>query len=200
MGGDEAPGEILAGARRAFDELGIDVVVVGPDGLDTLGLPRIAASEVIGMGEDPAGGVRRKKDATLVRAAEAVRDGKAAGDGFGGQHGRRDGVGTASHGTHPWRQPAGHRHRHPGPRHLQGHGAPRRRRQRRVPAGVAGAVRADGHGLRPAPLRARPATRRPPLDRRGEHQGQLAGQGRPTRCWSARRASRSSATSRVGTS
>ena len=30
------------------------------------------------MGEDPAGGVRRKKDATLVRAAEAVRDGKAS--------------------------------------------------------------------------------------------------------------------------
>jgi glycerol-3-phosphate acyltransferase PlsX len=78
MGGDEAPAEILAGARRAVDELGIDVVVVGPYGLDTLGLPRIPASEVIGMGEDPAGGVRRKKDATLVRAAEAVRDGKAA--------------------------------------------------------------------------------------------------------------------------
>ncbi len=78
MGGDEAPGEILVGARRAVDEFGIDVVVVGPDGLDTLGLPRIAASEVIGMGEDPAGGVRRKKDASLVRAAEAVRDGKAS--------------------------------------------------------------------------------------------------------------------------
>ena len=30
------------------------------------------------MGEDPAGGVRRKKDATLVRAAEAVRDGTAS--------------------------------------------------------------------------------------------------------------------------
>ena len=30
------------------------------------------------MDEDPAGGVRRKKDSTLVRAAEAVRDGDAA--------------------------------------------------------------------------------------------------------------------------
>src|SRR5262249_23854930 len=38
----------------------------------------IPATEVIGMGEDPAGGVRRKKDSTLVRAAEAVRDGKAS--------------------------------------------------------------------------------------------------------------------------
>ena len=78
MGGDKAPREIVAGARRAADELGIEVVLVGPDGLDTAGLPRIAASEVIGMGEDPAGGVRRKKDATLVRAAEAVRDGAAS--------------------------------------------------------------------------------------------------------------------------
>jgi glycerol-3-phosphate acyltransferase PlsX len=30
------------------------------------------------MDEDPAGGVRRKKDSTLVRAAEAVRDGRAS--------------------------------------------------------------------------------------------------------------------------
>ena len=29
------------------------------------------------MDEDPAQGVRRKKDSTLVRAAEAVRDGQA---------------------------------------------------------------------------------------------------------------------------
>ena len=78
MGGDRAPEEIMVGARRAADELGIDVVVVGPEDLDTRGLPRIAASEVIGMGDDPAAGVRRKKDATLVRAAEAVRDGKAS--------------------------------------------------------------------------------------------------------------------------
>jgi len=78
MGGDHAPREIVLGARRAVDELGIDVVLVGPAGLETEGLPLIHASEVIEMGEDPAGGVRRKKDSSLVRAAEAVRDGKAA--------------------------------------------------------------------------------------------------------------------------
>jgi glycerol-3-phosphate acyltransferase PlsX len=77
MGGDHAPREIVLGARRAVDELGIDVVLVGPVDLDTAGLDLIPASEVIGMGEDPAGGVRRKKDSSLVRAAEAVRDGKA---------------------------------------------------------------------------------------------------------------------------
>jgi glycerol-3-phosphate acyltransferase PlsX len=78
MGGDKAPEAIVAGARRAVDELDIDVVLVGPPGLDTGGLALIPASEVIGMGDDPAAGVRRKKDSTLVRAAEAVRDGKAS--------------------------------------------------------------------------------------------------------------------------
>ena len=48
------------------------------DGLDLRGLEILECSEIIGMDEDPAGGVRRKKDSTLVRAAEAVRDGKAS--------------------------------------------------------------------------------------------------------------------------
>ena len=43
MGGDKAPGEIVAGARAA-EELGIEVALVGPEDLDTKGLPRIAAS------------------------------------------------------------------------------------------------------------------------------------------------------------
>ena len=78
MGGDRAPGEILAGALQAA-EAGIPVVLVGPDGLEgTGGLPLIAASEVIEMDDDPASSVRKKRDSTLVRAAEAVRDGKAS--------------------------------------------------------------------------------------------------------------------------
>ena len=78
MGGDRAPSEILEGARQAA-ALGIPVVLVGPQGLDGVGdLPLIVANEVIDMDEDPAMGVRRKKDSTLVRAAEAVRDGKAS--------------------------------------------------------------------------------------------------------------------------
>src|SRR6202453_2963142 len=80
MGGDKSPGEIVAGARRVADEDGIPVVLVGPPELvgDTLGLPLVACTEVIAMDEDPAGGVRRKKDSSLVRAAELVRDGKAS--------------------------------------------------------------------------------------------------------------------------
>src|SRR3954471_1505601 len=76
MGGDRAPDEILAGAHAAV-ELGIPVAVVGPADLKGRGdLELIVASEVIEMHDDPAQGVRRKKDSTLVRAAEAVRDGK----------------------------------------------------------------------------------------------------------------------------
>jgi glycerol-3-phosphate acyltransferase PlsX len=79
MGGDNAPAEIIAGARRALDEHGIQTILVGvPNRLgDTLGLPVIACSEVIEMDDDPGSSVRKKKDSSLVRAAELVRDGQA---------------------------------------------------------------------------------------------------------------------------
>jgi glycerol-3-phosphate acyltransferase PlsX len=79
MGGDKAPAEIVAGAIRARDELGVPVVLVGrADELgDTGGLEVIPASEVIAMDADPGRSVRTMKDSSLVRAAEAVRDGKA---------------------------------------------------------------------------------------------------------------------------
>jgi phosphate acyltransferase len=78
MGGDRAPSEVLAGAHAAA-ALGIPVVLVGPDDLEGRGdLDLIVASEVIEMHDDAASAVRRKKDSTLVRAAEAVRDGQAS--------------------------------------------------------------------------------------------------------------------------
>jgi phosphate acyltransferase len=43
-----------------------------PDGVDVLD-----ATEVVAMAEDPIGAVRNKKDSSIVRCAEAVRDGKA---------------------------------------------------------------------------------------------------------------------------
>jgi glycerol-3-phosphate acyltransferase PlsX len=81
MGGDHAPDAAVAGAKLAAEQ-GIPVVLVGPsdlaDRVDTGGLALIEASEVIEMDDDPAAAVRRKKDSTLVRAAEAVRDGAAS--------------------------------------------------------------------------------------------------------------------------
>ena len=80
MGGDNAPGDIIAGARRAHEEFGIPILLVGP--ADAIGDPGplevLEASEVIPMDADPGSSVRRMKDSTLVRAAEAVRDGRAS--------------------------------------------------------------------------------------------------------------------------
>ncbi|MFP5576854.1 MAG: phosphate acyltransferase PlsX [Acidimicrobiia bacterium] len=79
-GGDKSPADIVEGARQARDQLGVDILLVGtPDVADIAGdLPLLAASEVIAMDADPGLSVRRMKDSTLVRAAEAVRDGKAS--------------------------------------------------------------------------------------------------------------------------
>ncbi|HEU5085563.1 MAG TPA: phosphate acyltransferase PlsX [Acidimicrobiales bacterium] len=79
-GGDKAPADIVEGARRARDELGVEILLVGTPDVAELApdLPLLEASEVIAMDADPGSSVRRMKDATLVRAAEAVRDGKAS--------------------------------------------------------------------------------------------------------------------------
>src|SRR5262245_25767690 len=81
MGGDHAPDAIVEGARRALGELGVPVVLVGrPEDLDPLRaeLEVVPASQVIGMDADPGASVRTMKDSSLVRAAEAVRDGRAS--------------------------------------------------------------------------------------------------------------------------
>ena len=86
MGGDRAPEEIVAGARRAVAELDVEILLAGPPEVITALLPGgavpgitvLPAQQVIAMGDEPAGAVRTKKDASLVRSAEAVRDGRAA--------------------------------------------------------------------------------------------------------------------------
>jgi glycerol-3-phosphate acyltransferase PlsX len=86
MGGDRAPGEIVAGALQAVLELDVAVLLVGrPDAITPLlpsgeppdGVEVVSASEVVGMHDDPASSVRTKKDSSIARSAEAVRDGRA---------------------------------------------------------------------------------------------------------------------------
>lgn len=79
MGGDNAPGEIVTGALAAA-EAGIDVLLVGDKDLlgDTGNLEVLHATEVIDMEDEAGSSVRTKKDSSLVRAAEAVRDGRAS--------------------------------------------------------------------------------------------------------------------------
>ena len=76
LGGDRAPGEVIAGALEAAAD-GIDVTLYGPPGLDTQGLPLVEASDRIEMAEKPAEAVRAKPDSSLVAAVRAVADGGA---------------------------------------------------------------------------------------------------------------------------
>ncbi len=79
MGGDDAPETVVRGAALAA-EAGVPVLLVGdPNQIGTdHGLDVLPASEVVEMGADPAKAVRRLKDSSIVRAAEAVRDGSAS--------------------------------------------------------------------------------------------------------------------------
>jgi glycerol-3-phosphate acyltransferase PlsX len=76
MGGDRGPDEIVAGALEAAAD-GIDVILFGPAGLDSHGLPLVEASETIEMHEKPAEAVRAKPDSSLVAAHVAVAEGRA---------------------------------------------------------------------------------------------------------------------------
>ena len=86
MGGDYAPEEIVKGAVKASQELGIIPILVGdPPKLshelqkykEKGKLPVVAASEVIEMDEPPAQAVKQKKDASINVAVALVKSGKA---------------------------------------------------------------------------------------------------------------------------
>jgi len=76
LGGDRAPVEVVAGALEAAAD-GIDVVLYGPSGLDTGGLPLVEAADRIEMAEKPADAVRAKPDSSLVAAVRGVAEGNA---------------------------------------------------------------------------------------------------------------------------
>lgn len=87
MGGDYAPREIVLGAVRARRELGIDVILVGNEIQVTKELksqkaehliPVVNAAEIIAMNESPAGAVRRKRNSSIVKAVEIIKEGNAA--------------------------------------------------------------------------------------------------------------------------
>ena len=86
MGGDHAPQEIVAGALRARDELGIQVLLVGdPDKInEALGSQQgsdrievVAAEDVIDMGEEPIRALRRKPKASINVAMDLVKKKRA---------------------------------------------------------------------------------------------------------------------------
>lgn len=80
MGGDHAPKVVVEGALLAAERDGVPVLLVGDPELlgDVDDLDVLAAREVVAMDADPAVSVRKLKDSSIVRAAEAVRDGLAS--------------------------------------------------------------------------------------------------------------------------
>ena len=90
MGGDYAPAEIVAGTLLAAEKLqGLDkLYLVGNETAIKAELAKhkgrvpacieiVHASEVVEMGDSPAVAIRRKKDSSISRAIELVKDGKA---------------------------------------------------------------------------------------------------------------------------
>jgi len=90
MGGDHGPTEVVAGVRLALKNhaSAIRVILVGDKHalerhLDEAGLRQndrieiVHASEVIGMDEKPIAALKHKKDSSMVRAIELVKDGRA---------------------------------------------------------------------------------------------------------------------------
>jgi len=86
MGGDNAPGEIVVGALDTAAELDVNVELYGqieailehvPGGVAPEGVEIIDCREVVAMDDEPAAAVRRKKDSSVVRCAQAVREGRA---------------------------------------------------------------------------------------------------------------------------
>jgi len=88
MGGDYAPGEIVKGAVEAVKKNYAEVVLVGIESEiekelakypDVEGISIKHASEVIAMDEVPATAVRKKKDSSMVVAANLVKEGQVQG-------------------------------------------------------------------------------------------------------------------------
>lgn len=87
MGGDHAPGVVIDGSVRAARELGVEIVLVGPEETvrrelarhgDTSGLPIsvVHASQVVEMHEHTLA-VKEKKDSSMVVGVRLVKEGQA---------------------------------------------------------------------------------------------------------------------------
>lgn len=86
MGGDFAPGEIVKGALLAVKEYKQAIILVGDEEKIRAELGNsypselisiVHAPEVVDMGEHPAVAVRRKKNSSIVRATQLVKEGEA---------------------------------------------------------------------------------------------------------------------------
>lgn len=85
MGSDREPSVLVEGAMAALEaDADLKVLFVGAEEVlpiddDNPRIETIATTEVIAMDEHPVDAVRHKKDASIVVAARAVKEGKAEG-------------------------------------------------------------------------------------------------------------------------
>lgn len=86
MGGDNAPGEIVAGALMAVGGLGVELTLVGQTGAirnemqgtaEVKGLRIVEAPEVIEMDEHPTDAVKAKPNSSINVGLRMVKEGKA---------------------------------------------------------------------------------------------------------------------------
>ncbi|MDX2096977.1 MAG: phosphate acyltransferase PlsX [Leptolyngbyaceae cyanobacterium bins.59] len=86
MGGDHAPSEIVAGALRAQEELGVEVLLVGdPQQIEASLKHHTSSSQLqivpsegtIEMNEEPLGALKRKPKASINVAMDLVKQGQA---------------------------------------------------------------------------------------------------------------------------
>jgi len=87
MGGELGPEEMVAGAIQAVEESDLDIALIGDENILNslmqklpLVSPRlqiIHASQSVSMDESPFEAIRKKKDSSIARAFEQVKNGKA---------------------------------------------------------------------------------------------------------------------------
>lgn len=86
MGGDHAPNEIVTGALRAREELGVEILLVGDPQQIEAALPSktnlgqleiVSATEAIAMDEEPLSAIRRKPKASINVAMNLVKNQQA---------------------------------------------------------------------------------------------------------------------------
>ncbi len=87
MGGDLGPDEVVRGAALAVAELGVEVVLVGPDAVVNAAVSANAeayrnkftivnAPEVVEMGESPSKSFRQKKESSIRVGLELLKSGR----------------------------------------------------------------------------------------------------------------------------
>lgn len=83
MGGDNAPQAVIDGVLAALKEIKEEIVLVGDKEIinpllkkASFKIPIYQASEVVGMDESPSFAIRKKKDSSIVKAIDLLKNGE----------------------------------------------------------------------------------------------------------------------------